>query len=1001
MKKNSGGSTYNRRGYRTEQVGTFIEYFYTFGIDSEIAFSEFINYIKPNEENERIKPVLINQCPPTLKPFSSIDPNIVMKHCFPNGFIPVEGIFRPKDELFHFSLDNLFNYSQYPKIYFTVLLFYESISLYQKVKKIYEELTSKDDKSDSKGYRNPKRQRAQSMTIDMRKRHKLETVSLYFNKKGRSYSYSSTLKRIRDMNFVGLYFPKAICLSSLAPFPEQKAIILKELYRYVRMNKITFPLEKVIEVLTMEVPMPPRGINKIIYKLFEKEIILYQQPRNSLNFSSYKMYYIFKFSIADIIEIYRNILLEIPILFFGTNKEELTNIVESFQSFIYPFQYQYPWVSILPEINIGLIEKEKCFVFGINKKFNKNFFETYNLNIVDKKIIIVDIDKGILTWYYYYDKELPMINVEDLGKPKIDQTIFAFPGTVQLPSRYKGKLYDRLNDLFKKMRKEKKNNLLNEEVNFSIASTFFYFIVSIINDYVNYMYNDEKAVKKICYCIKTNREKLTIYDIFKAREYLLECKEVNFYKNFFETKLFFHFISKRYLHSAIEDRLSILFFDESIIKKKNKKIKLFTKDIPTPFLDDPCFEFEQPFPKYDSNKVFSKSEISFILNLPSLKKSPINYFQHISQTKISYYLFPKLYTENYFFVRKMIQRQNTNLTLAMKYTNQCFKILDNEKYFANYNGDYVSQYQFITTKLLFEHEMEDYIFIIWIKLFALTFYYCDEVEKNFRFYEMLSNLKKITFLDRATFSLLFLTISKYGNEYMTIKLYETIEKYEFIPNYSEYAYLCDKLTSNIVYKAYKKKFSIISSKMSVVYFKESEDEYLVYEPTEKDIQSMKKRTFGCEDSEKEDEEIQFDSDLICPLCGASCGLPFFSMNFGKMGKDCQRCEFCNKPIAPNVKVKIGNNDPESLELCSPYYILQTLTEITSKYQTKLDLDTFRNDYSQIFWNCVWYFFLKGLSYDIILKYKHDNIKNNDEFVIQKNVTNLSYSFSICTPERKD
>ena len=84
MKNNSGGSTYNRRGYRTEQVGTFIEYFYTFGIDSEIAFSEFINYIKPNEENERIKPVLINQCPPTLKPFSSIEPNIVMKHCFPN-----------------------------------------------------------------------------------------------------------------------------------------------------------------------------------------------------------------------------------------------------------------------------------------------------------------------------------------------------------------------------------------------------------------------------------------------------------------------------------------------------------------------------------------------------------------------------------------------------------------------------------------------------------------------------------------------------------------------------------------------------------------------------------------------------------------------------------------------------------------------------------------------------------------------------------------------------
>ena len=52
---------------------------------------------------------------------------------------------------------------------------------------------------------------------------------------------------------------------------------------------------------------------------------------------------------------------------------------------------------------------KKCFVFGINKKYTDNFFTENNLNIVNKSIVIVDLNKGKkgskIKTYYCYDKE--------------------------------------------------------------------------------------------------------------------------------------------------------------------------------------------------------------------------------------------------------------------------------------------------------------------------------------------------------------------------------------------------------------------------------------------------------------------------------------------------------------------------------------------------------------------------------------------------------------------
>ena len=54
-------------------------------------------------------------------------------------------------------------------------------------------------------------------------------------------------------------------------------------------------------------------------------------------------------------------------------KEILTNIIASFISLIYPLQYPYPVITILPEQNFSLITLFDHFIFGINAKYSEDY----------------------------------------------------------------------------------------------------------------------------------------------------------------------------------------------------------------------------------------------------------------------------------------------------------------------------------------------------------------------------------------------------------------------------------------------------------------------------------------------------------------------------------------------------------------------------------------------------------------------------------------------------
>ena len=367
---------------------TFLDYFYIFGLNSETILSnDLYNYNQYEGEHDKIRPSLISKFPPFNKTKSNIDENIILQHCFPIGFKLIEHVCPPKNEIYHFSLDNLKNDNN--KIYFTCLLFYERLSLYYEYKKYYDMLNSdfyldieendinfklnqsivnneyhlkklfKDDdaiSSYSFDFNNNNQiKREQNLRLN-----EIVTTRLSFTSKRK------TLKLLKENFFSSIYIPKVICLSSKIPFPQEKSILLNLILNYIlNNNEVKIPIEKIIESIMLEIPFPPKGIISFNYTLKNTQILIKQTPINRIQIYSYKMHYIFCFSVKNIIFILKCILLEYPILFFSKNKEKLSNIIETFILLLFPFKYQYPYISILPNLNTSMIENEKCFILEL------------------------------------------------------------------------------------------------------------------------------------------------------------------------------------------------------------------------------------------------------------------------------------------------------------------------------------------------------------------------------------------------------------------------------------------------------------------------------------------------------------------------------------------------------------------------------------------------------------------------------------------------------------
>ena len=505
--------------------------FFIIGLDPKIMFN--INKIDLKLIPESyISPKIISKFPPNDLYYINIPDTIIASHCFPQGILNSiidynESNYEIKSKYqtsFIFSLEN-----QYPedknsslrikKLHYTCLLFYENVENYRECAE-YKKKTLKNYNKNFNGFTEP--------------------------------------------NNKGILIPKVICLSSFRPFYEQSQIILENLKKYVdnylynnisKNNFNIYPIEKIVEGLIYNLPALPRSnfILKLNIRTFEtsyinnkeensinkneninetnnNEIIFSEtpfnkQPKNVINYSMFMKY----FRIKEVFEIIKFILLEEPILFFCEDIHILTNIIEGLISLIYPLEYQYPIISVLPEENYSFISIFKHFVFGINHKYSDEMFISKGIALDDKKyIIIVKIEKRFENILNNEEEDKIKYSVitsilSDLSKPliKIEQDKISDIDNnnnkvleneniiekrkLNLPMHYFEKCTKRLekniNDKFKEAankNKNKKNLSLKEKeiiFNDELRKTFIYFFSCILLRYQSFCIKFEKNLE--------------------------------------------------------------------------------------------------------------------------------------------------------------------------------------------------------------------------------------------------------------------------------------------------------------------------------------------------------------------------------------------------------------------------------------------------------------------------------------------------------------------------
>ena len=955
--------------YRLED--TLIEFFYLIGIEPNcLNLSEISKERKFLETNYK-QVQLLTKFPPSDRFYSDIDSKILISHIFPNGYRFVESQEQPDDEFFYFNLNNLISLSNIDKtMYFVCVIIYEPLKPY----------------------------------FDLKYNHKVPE----FEKKGE-----------KDVDLHKIFVPKALCFSSYVCFPYELKTLLIELLKYIRSNNVTLPIEKIFENIVFRVPRPLKAYfgvscNKTncLIPNQSKDIDFALREFNQYNFSSYPFQTILKiFSPKTILGIYRCILLEYPILFFGTNKELLTTVVETFLSLIHPFEYQYPHVSILPDCNSGLIGIAKSFIFGINRKLEIkkvvielkddkkeetniiNYFEEMHLNISNRAFLLCDLDDKKINAYCCEKDMYHVVKFEDLGvypegnlvdpslcvsKDLYTDKIFDLTQETLLPDRYSEKLKTKLDNFFKE----------NKNLNFEYSPSnnkrigedfFYYFLASIFINYNNYLFNNKADVEKKCGELLTKKEdEIDIENLFMVNQFIQDYRnDSEFFQKFFKTKIFKNFIIRKYLNEPL-DKYTFLNFDEKILEKRNKK--LFSRKIKTGFKLSQNFQSTRSYMVRPEKKSFSEEEIEYMKkNKEILLK---DYYQSIGDdNKLKYIIFPKFIYDDKFFQKKYKHNinyaENKNLISNLKKYQELEDILKSEKskeFFSIYNGEFVDRYMVDMNKFEYHNEVYNALYQTWFITFSLTFHYCDEIEKLYRFEELIKTLPKLIDPEEKILSILFLTIKEYGNEEMTIKLFELIKKL----NYSQYTCLCSKFKSDKKLIWDEKKIDIANSKVEIIYYREpinfdKKENEINRNKKPINIKCLRKRTFytGKEQNfnMSDKEKISYDVYINCSNCKKNTEITKFTVNLNSQKKEnILTCPLCSKKLNSLCNVVYGKEKIQ-FKIYSIIDLLKLAKDLLKKYGTKIDIDELRNSHKDFFWNCVLYFKFNSLNFEILLKYR--------------------------------
>ena len=955
-----------------------IQNFYIIGIE----FEEIISYLESTKTLEKSKiftPKLLSKFP-KIDNMNKIMDQFVISHCFPNGLVIKKGK-KYKDNFYHFEfeLDNkLYQYIDknkylYSKIHFTCLKFYEDIKKY----------------------------------VDLNNQIKNEkNLNLNNNEIN-----TKTLSKTYEIYFI----PKVICFASLLPFPSELEQILLNIYCLYKThseenktkNQISYSMDKLIEQIIMTLPIPIMNDKDIILS-FDNEFFKNTFHYKKVTFSAYNLrdYFLNKsydFDMSEIfintvevtiVNIFRNILLEIPVLFFSEDKKLLSNAIETFLNIISPFKYIHPCVTILPSELYGLILSCKTFIFGINQKYS-DFLNDKDIHI-NKNIFIVSIVKDnnivqLKAEEIIYNEEYKIKNI-NLNK------------NIDLPLKYKKKLLFRLKNYLSSIKNDMKLNKYENKYIFKnkIMNLFQKFFINLLSGYSEYLITSpDNNYFGFNIRHKLRKKYKTLYyikEIFNYEEFMKNIQKdyQPFYKVFFNTELFYNFIRNIIYPDNEIDSLKNKYFDFlTFLKKEKSKRK-----------SDEFFEqyqkYKMPFTeKKNSNKMniiisenyFFNDEEKKILN-EKRKEALEKYYQLIINKdeiiSIKYFLFPKLLFDNDFFnVNYNIQFYRHYMQLP---SNSIIKeynlfIEESEREFLSkccfiiYSKAYTNQKKDMNiSSYTLELYSNDYIELNWLLLSSCSLWYCKtEKEKEIRINQIFDILGKIELIEEQALYFIIYYLYKEGKIPHFIRIYEILLRFKGFYSYHDLLLLYDKLNTQ---------------NKDIINNNKNENNNII---NKRSLVNIRKYINNIEIEDKIKEKIIFYNKQVCEKCKQSITLneqeilDIINQKI-KKGKNnfifkCKnnKCNGINFGIKINYEISLINIKKENEKLISkgnfdlimPHLLYNKIKHyLINLKENRIDIDHIFSNKNMDILNFAFYFSIKSLPFDFLFPYE-DNINKNE------------------------
>ena len=1008
----------------------FVDYFFTVGLDPEISLQSWLYEASINELNstykEQLSPKIINKFPSFKKKLIDIEDPII-SYIFPLGFQIIEALNEPpKEKLYSLLLDNNTFSIVYPNKYVTCLLFYEPLIKYRIIYDKYNDTNMAISTLNNSRITNKKLSNNTFLNVSMNIDNNIDnnsnelfimngdisSISSIHNNismvnninditnihpvfKGsnipiselsqRETKFSSILKSYNtynhnitiNQNYKHLekyYVPKCICLVSLYPFINDYKEILLELYKYSKLENVEIPLEKIINNLVLEVPIPPRGLYTLEYTFLERKLLLKNSRINSLFHVNFEFEILFmKFDVSQILAIIQYLLFGVMTVFFSSEIQYLTPIILSSLVLLFPFKYPFPIVSVLSKDSYYLLDNPTPQILGINEKYYPGFFKQNDIYINDK-LLVVDID------------EQNLIQLSD-NNPKKQSKIPSFPKNLT-------------NELSKKLKNYLSRNFNNKKdssFEITIRNFFLEFQAQLLINYPKYL--------------NSNIYEHPSEDAFNEKAFLksVNKSDYDFYKTFIETQMFKDYIAKRMTPSDKDKKemSEVLFFEEKILEMKGEKDKII-------YINSNIFNFTNKTSKVpEVNKDLNENILEYYLNESNQKKLLLDgiIINNISNLYLNETSF--LHSQNNSFIEK--KSLSFNYILFPKLNNDFFFENETKQYFLNLqlnddikklNARLISK-SYLNRVEIQTKEINNYIYLLWLKVWANSFHYHDKKEHKYRYLQMMKVFEKINQHDMSVLSHLFQSLIKSeANEDLIYHLYIKIIQSKLSPTLEIFDTVKNMISKKLNRSGMPSSIEIskfLSNKTKIEFTKDEVNKKNFRERTMKNIYDYYTIT----------EKISIVMDETCGNCQKNINFDNFQKNLNKINDDIiwAKCPFCDTNYFPKIKIIFGSELNKNDKLKSntslvdevALYSPETLQTNVLDY-SNIDIDTFKLNNNSIFWNLIWYFKLSGLPYDFILPYT-ENIfrpkKNNNHNSFKVNFSKSDDFIDINKKEKDD